>query len=244
MLKNFAYFAKADAVGILVRSLMDNDPDDFELLYKREVDNYPSTLGIGSFAYGNISFMSQIRLPDGTLESYPTVAFRMAGHATTERQAVEEVFDYVRFRMIHFTGNVEEGWFPFYEPYTVTPFSPEPGWILYVGEAGSGSVSGLIAGTLRALGIKAQETNEHGGRFYITGAVEIDGQMYYHNGNGFLSGGHPRHVCTFFLEEEFYGPDTEGEKFSPYDQTINETCQISLAKKITPGVFCQRAAIA
>ncbi len=38
MLKTFAYFALADGEGILMRSLMENDADDFEMLYRREVD--------------------------------------------------------------------------------------------------------------------------------------------------------------------------------------------------------------
>ena len=98
-----------------------------------------------------------------------------------------------------------------------------------MGEAGSGSVSGLVAGTLGALGIKAEDINERAGRFYITGAVEINGETFYHNGNGLL--GDIGDVCIFFLEEEFYGPETEGEKFSPLDQTQNEACQVLLEKK-------------
>ena len=89
MLKTFAYLAKADGEGILVRSLMENDPDDFDLIYKRRLDNYPSTIGVGSFAYENITFMSQIRLPEGRLVSYPTMAYEMVGDAGTEREAVE-----------------------------------------------------------------------------------------------------------------------------------------------------------
>ena len=38
MLKTFAYFAKADGGGILIRDFMANDADDFELLYKRDSD--------------------------------------------------------------------------------------------------------------------------------------------------------------------------------------------------------------
>ena len=38
MLKTFAYFAKADGEGILVRSLMQNNADDFQLLYKRDLN--------------------------------------------------------------------------------------------------------------------------------------------------------------------------------------------------------------
>ena len=66
MPKTFAYFAKADEEGILVRSLMENSPEDFGLLYKRRVDKIPIVIGGGFFAYGNITFMSQIELPDGT----------------------------------------------------------------------------------------------------------------------------------------------------------------------------------
>ena len=35
MLKTFAYFAEADGEGILMRSLMENDADDLEMLYRR-----------------------------------------------------------------------------------------------------------------------------------------------------------------------------------------------------------------
>ena len=35
MLKTFAYLAEADGEGILMRSLMENDTDDFEMLYRR-----------------------------------------------------------------------------------------------------------------------------------------------------------------------------------------------------------------
>ena len=58
---------------------MENDPDDFELIYRRNVDKYPSTIADGSFAYGNINFMSQIQLPEGRLVSYPTMVFEMVG---------------------------------------------------------------------------------------------------------------------------------------------------------------------
>lgn len=226
MLKHFAYFAKADGVGVLVSSLMDNQPEDFALLYKRKLLSNPRTGA--SFGHENVSFMSQIRLPDGTLESFPTVAFRMAGHTMTEQQAVEEVFDYVRFRLSHFTGNVEQGWFPLYRPYTVTPYSPELGWILYVGEAGSGSTSGLVAGALRAVGIKAEELNERTGRFYITGAVEINGERFYHNGNGLL--GDLGDVCRFFQKEEFYSPKFDYPR-ARSEQSINESCQLLIEKK-------------
>ena len=232
-LKTLAYLAKADGEGILIRSFMENNPEDIDLLHKRALNKRSFTsLGTASFAAENVSFMSQIRLPDGTLESYPTVAFRMAGHATTEREAVEGVYDYMRFKLKHFTGNTEEGWFPLYEPYTVTPFSPEPGWILYVGEAGSGSTSGVIAGALRALGIKAQDMNERQDTFYITGSVEIDGEIYYHNGNVFL-GPHSGagDVCRHFAGEADFRPGTVpgfGKDRKTFTRHYVESCQQSI----------------
>ena len=124
-------------------------PDDFELIYKRRVDRYPSTIGVGSFAYENVSFMSQIKLPEampelglpaGALVSYPTMAFGMVGDAGTEREAVERVFDHIRKNLVHDTGD-NDNIANLFRPYTVTPYSPELGWILYVGEAGSPSSS-------------------------------------------------------------------------------------------------------
>ena len=96
MLKTFAYLAKADGEGILIRSFRENYPSDLELLYKRKVGKYPSTIAVGSFAYENVSFMSQIRLPDGTLVSYPTMMFGMVGDAGSEQEAVERVYDHMR----------------------------------------------------------------------------------------------------------------------------------------------------
>ena len=61
LLKAFAYFAKADREGILVRSFMENDADDFGMLYKRKLAGTPQVVGDGYFAYGNVSFMSQYR---------------------------------------------------------------------------------------------------------------------------------------------------------------------------------------
>ena len=102
MLKAFAYYAKADGEGILVRSFMDNSANDMELLHKR--GRWHSPIAVGSFNNENISFMSQIRLPDGTLQSYPTLAFSMVGNVDSERQAVERIYDYMRKNLIHVTG--------------------------------------------------------------------------------------------------------------------------------------------
>ena len=65
-LKTLAYLAKADGEGVLIRSFMENDPDEIDLLHKRRLNKRTFTsLGTGSFAYENVSFMSQIRLPEG-----------------------------------------------------------------------------------------------------------------------------------------------------------------------------------
>ena len=136
MLKTFAYFAKADGEGITVRSLMENSPEDFDLLYKRRVDKVPIVVGVGFLACGNIMFMSQIELPDGTLVSYPTMVYGMAGDAGTEREAVQRFYDYMREKLVHVIGNHDD-LANLFRPYTVPPNSPELGWIARVGEAGS-----------------------------------------------------------------------------------------------------------
>ena len=213
MLKTFAYLAKADGEGILVRSLMENDPDDFELIYKRRVDRYPSTIGVGSFAYENVSFMSQIQLPEGRLVSYPTMVFEMVGDAGTERQAVENIFDHVRKKLTHFTGDHDD-FANIYRPYTVTPYSPELGWVLYTGEAGSQSSSALLTGTFRVVGLKAEQFRTARNKFRA-GSVEVDGETYYYDGNNFLgsnSGTFP--ICVFFrsleqVEDKEYDSDCD-----------------------------------
>ena len=99
-LKTLAYLAKADGEGILIRSLMENGPDEIDLLHKRRLNKRTFTpLGTGSFAYENVSFISQMRLPEGRLVSYPTMAFEMVGNAGTERETVEWVFDHVRKKL-------------------------------------------------------------------------------------------------------------------------------------------------
>ena len=92
---------------------MKNGPDDFELLYKRRLDKYPDTIGVGSFAYENVSFLSQIKLPDGTVVSLPTMAFEAVADAKTEREAVENIFDYMRKKLKHDTGDHEDYCKPF-----------------------------------------------------------------------------------------------------------------------------------
>ena len=134
MLKTFAYFARTDGDGILVRSLMENSPEDFDLLYKRSVDKVPTVIDVGFFACGNISFMSKIELPDGTLASYPTMVYGMAGDAGTEREAVQRFYDYMCEKLVHGTGDHND-FANLFRPYTVPPLPhfPELGWIAHVG---------------------------------------------------------------------------------------------------------------
>ena len=203
MLKTFAYLAKADGEGILVRSLMENDPDDFELIYRRNVDKYPSTIAEGSFAYGNINFMSQIQLPEGRLVSYPTMVFEMVGDAGTKREAVENIFDHVRKKLTHFTGDLDD-FANIYRPYTVTPYSPELGWVLYTGETGSPSSSALLTGTFRVVGLKAEQFTTAKNKVHA-GSVEADGETYYYDGNDFLGSDSVAEwirVCIFFRSLE------------------------------------------
>ena len=198
-LKTLAYLAKADGEGILIRSFMENEPDEIDLLHKRSLNKRTfSPLGTGSFAYENVSFMSQIRLPEGRLVSYPAMVFEMVGDAGTEREAVENIFDYARKRLVHFTGNLDD-FANIYRPYTVTPYSPELGWILYVGEAGSPSSSALLTGAFRAIGLRAEQFQTTRSIFNA-GSVEADGETYYYNGNDFLGreAAKTAPVCVFF----------------------------------------------
>ena len=81
--------------------------------------------------------------------------------------------------MIHFTGDNDNILQTFSGHIPSTPYSPEPGWILYVGEAGSPSSSGDVLPELfRAIGLKAEQflVSEKG--ISRTGAVEADGEWY------------------------------------------------------------------
>ena len=215
MLKAFAYYAKADDEGILVRSFLENNADDFGLLHKR--GRWHSPIAVGSLNYENVSFMSQIRLPDGELISYPTMAFGMAGGALTERDAVERVYDYMRKKLTHFTGGKED-FADIFRPYTSTPYSPELGWIVEVAEAGSTSSGAAITGAFRALGFKAEQFRSP--NKFNAGSVEVDGETYYYNGNDFLGSDSVAdwiRVCMFFrtleqVETRNYSLDCDNYK--------------------------------
>ena len=194
MLKTFAYFAEADGEDILMRSLMENDADDLEMLYRR-VRPVERMFTHTSFAWQNQSFMSQITLPDGTLETFPTAVYKIIGNAATQRDAAERWFDHINKVLVHFSGGTAE-FANLFRPYSQTPYTPEPGHILLVGEAGSPSSTGLTVSAFRSIGLKAEQflSPENG---YRTGGVEIDGEWFYHNGN-FPLRSRDYSMCVFF----------------------------------------------
>ena len=197
MLKTFAYLAKADGEGVMIRGFMENDADDFALLYNRDPE---AARRVGSatdtaFGWRNLSFMSQVKLPDGTHKSFPTMVYEIVGDAGSEREAAERWFDNFNAVMSHFVGGVED-FADIYRPYSQTPYTPEPGYVLSVGLAGSPSSTGTTVSALRSLGLKAEQflSPEKGRR---TGAVEIDGEWYYHDGNIPLHSD-DYEMCVFF----------------------------------------------
>ena len=184
MLKTFAYFAKADGEGILIRSLMENDADDYELLYNRDTEELLRYGSISATEYGwrNLSFMSLTHLPDGSVKSFPTMVYEVVGGAEDQREAAERWFGHLNRVMQHYTGSKEDG-ANLYRPYSQTPHNPKPGEVLgIVKEAGSWSSTGFTTSAFRSLGLKAEQfrSPEKSRR---TGAVEVDGKWYYHNGN-------------------------------------------------------------
>ena len=201
MLKTFAYLAKADGEGVLIRGFMENDADDLELLYNRDPEAARRVGSVTDTAFGwrNLSFMSQVKLPDGSLKSFPTQVYEIVGDAGSEREAAERWFDNFNAVMSHFVGGVED-FADIYRPYSQTPYTPEPGYVLSVGLAGSPSSTGTTVSALRSLGLKAEQflSPEKGRR---TGAVEIDGEWYYHEGNKPLHV-HDYKMCMFFASLE------------------------------------------
>ena len=176
----------ADGEGILVRSLMENDPDDFEFLHQRDPNprshggkTYSQSTTQTSFGWRNLSFMSQVKPPGGTVKSFPTMVYEIISDVGSEREAAERWFGHINRELVHFTGDGDDV-ANIFRPYTQTPYTPEPGYILVAGEAGSPSSTGLTVSAFRSLGLKADQLSspEKGRR---TGAVEIDGEWWYHN---------------------------------------------------------------
>ena len=130
MLKTFSYLAKADGEGILIRSIMENDADDLELLYNRDLEIASGRVFTDTaFGWRNLSFMSQIKLPDGTYKSFPTQVYEVIGDAGSEREAAERWFDNFNAVMSHFVGGADD-FADIYRPYSQTPHTPEPGYVL------------------------------------------------------------------------------------------------------------------
>ena len=180
LLKTLAYFARVDGEGILVRDFMGNSADDLELLYKRDIPGYVAANT--SFGWRNLSFMSLTQLPDGSIKSFPTMVYEVVGGAENQREAAERWFRHLDRVMKHYTGSKEDG-ANLYRPYSQTPHNPKPGEVLgIVKEAGSWSSTGLTASAFRSLGLKAEQFLSPEKR-RRTGAVEVDGKWYYHNGN-------------------------------------------------------------
>ena len=211
MLKTFAYYAEADGEGVLIRGFMENDSDDFDLLYRRELP-VERMFTHTSFAWRNLSFMSQVKLPDGSLKSFPTQVYEIVGGAGSEREAAERWFSHLNEVMTHFTGGTED-FANLYRPYSQTPYTPEPGYLLIVKEAGSPSSTGLTTSAFRSLGLKAEQffSPKEG---YRTGAVALDGEWFYHDGNTSLAQ-EVLPLCVFLvktmeeIENAWYGPSCE-----------------------------------
>ena len=115
------------------------------------------------------------------LRVFLTKVYETIGGAKTPREAAELWFGHLNKNMTHFVGD-GENFADLFRPYSQTPYTPEPGYLLLVGEAGSPSSTGLTVSALRLMGLKAYHflSPEKGRR---AGAVEIDGEWYYHDGN-------------------------------------------------------------
>ena len=184
-LKTLAYLAKADGEGVLIRSFMENDPDEIDLLHKRSLEQ----------AHLQFSGHRLIRLRERVVHVADTAARRKAWSPTRRWRSGWwgtpgrsgrrwSGCSTTRGRQLtHFTGDLDD-FANIYRPYTVTPYSPELGWVLHVGEAGSPSSSALLTGAFRAIGLKAEQFITLKGKFRA-GSVEADGETYYYDGNDF-----------------------------------------------------------
>ena len=178
-LKTFAYLAKSDGEGILIRGFMENDADEFELLYDRRPYEEGSRLS-SSFAWNYVSFMSQVKLPDGDHKSFPTMVYEIVGDAGSQMEAAGRWFDHIDEVMRHRPGT-DDDFADYYRPYSQTPYAPEPGHVLLVRQADRWISTSVTVSAMRALGLKAEQTTaRRSGR--SMGAVNIDGTTYYHDG--------------------------------------------------------------
>ena len=83
--------------------------------------------------------------------------------------------------MTHFPGD-HENFADIYRAYSQTPYTPEPGYLILVGEAGSPSSTGATTSAFRSIGLKAEQflSPNLGTR---VGFVEIDGNETVYEGN-------------------------------------------------------------
>ena len=127
LLKTFAYFAKADGEGIFIRSFMDNDADDFEMLYRRDLSvmRAVGSFTVTEFGWRNLSFMSHTNFPDGTVKSFPTIVYEIVGGAENQREAAECWFNHLNKTMTHYTGGSEE-FADLYRGISYNPYTPRP----------------------------------------------------------------------------------------------------------------------
>lgn len=90
----------------------------------------------------------------------------------------------MRYNLVHFTGDHDD-FADIYRSYTSTPYAPQLGWVVHIGEAGSPSSAAVTTGAFRALGLKAEQFKTPQ-RIRNAGSVEADGETYYYDGNDFL----------------------------------------------------------
>ena len=113
---------------------MENQADDFALLYQRNLEIppfrgilYDNSVTLTSFGWRNLSFMSQVKLPSGTVESFPTMVHRAIAGADGEKDAAERWFAHLNSKAVHFTGHCED-FANLYRPYSQTPYNPRA-WV-------------------------------------------------------------------------------------------------------------------
>ena len=157
MLKELAYFGKADDAGILPKSLMQNDVDDFNNLLS------PSD---AQFGFGDSTFMYLGMNPDGTTKSFPSMVFEAAGDATNQRETVEQLFDYLvpGYNVPSYKSNKYD-FANFFSANTPTP---------------AASID-LMTLALRSLGLNADSSITPDGMHI--GSVKTNGGLLYYNAN-------------------------------------------------------------
>jgi hypothetical protein len=210
MLKNFMYLVLADGEGILLRSFMENNADDFELLYRRN-NGVKNSLTFTSLGFQNTTFMTPMRLPDGSRETFMTTIYKIIGDTTSPREAAEKLFDYERKNWEHFTGGSDDFAALYGHHFPENPHIPPPGYVTLVNKGGSPLAISFDTAAFRLLGIKADHFHSPREN-YRTGSVVIDEVKFYYNGNDFFNSNLKNvRICAFFrtlLQVENYTYNT------------------------------------